>query len=205
MGPCEFKADPSRWTGLNIWFDSKNAAIVVFKTLLALHSYHITNFKLSIINRDTHDALSRREQRQGHLAHSNCHSKVWFERICTRNSQIPFFFSSWCELPSCIVCSSTFRHCWLKSATQTHVKCCRRCSVCPDFDVCATCIDITTPDNAGRWTNDEHERFMHGLDLYGKKWTKIAEVVGSRTTVQVTDWPIDLNSRCALFASRPYK
>lgn len=26
---------------------------------------------------------------------------------------------------------------------------------------------------------------MHGLDLYGKKWTKVAEVVGTRSTVQV--------------------
>ena len=40
-------------------------------------------------------------------------------------------------------------------------------------------------DNAGRWTNEEHDRFLRGLDLYGKKWTKVAEVVGSRSTVQV--------------------
>ena len=40
-------------------------------------------------------------------------------------------------------------------------------------------------DNAGRWTNEEHDRFLQGLDMYGKKWTKVAEVVGSRSTVQV--------------------
>jgi len=40
-------------------------------------------------------------------------------------------------------------------------------------------------DNAGRWTNEEHGRFLRGLELYGKKWTKVAEVVGSRSTVQV--------------------
>ncbi len=41
-------------------------------------------------------------------------------------------------------------------------------------------------DSSGRWTNEEHERFMQGLDLYGKKWTKVAEVVGTRSTVQVS-------------------
>jgi len=40
-------------------------------------------------------------------------------------------------------------------------------------------------DNSGRWTNEEHDRFLQGLDMYGKKWTKVAEVVGSRSTVQV--------------------
>ena len=28
-------------------------------------------------------------------------------------------------------------------------------------------------------------RFLHGLELFGKKWTKVADAVGSRTTVQV--------------------
>ena len=40
-------------------------------------------------------------------------------------------------------------------------------------------------ENSGRWTQEEHERFLQGLDMYGKKWTKVAEVVNSRTTVQV--------------------
>lgn len=43
-----------------------------------------------------------------------------------------------------------------------------------------------TPDeNTGRWLQEEHERFLRGLNLFGKKWTKVAEVVGTRTTVQV--------------------
>lgn len=40
-------------------------------------------------------------------------------------------------------------------------------------------------EKTGRWTDDEHTRFLHGLELFGKKWTKVADVVGSRTTVQV--------------------
>lgn len=44
---------------------------------------------------------------------------------------------------------------------------------------------INPNENTGRWTQEEHERFLQGLELYGKKWTKVAEVVQSRTTVQV--------------------
>jgi SHAQKYF class myb-like DNA-binding protein len=40
-------------------------------------------------------------------------------------------------------------------------------------------------ESAGRWSNEEHDRFLRGLDVYGKKWTKVAEVVGTRSTVQV--------------------
>lgn len=38
----------------------------------------------------------------------------------------------------------------------------------------------------GRWSSAEHSRFLNGLELYGRrKWQKIAELVGTRTTVQV--------------------
>ncbi|KAJ1457051.1 hypothetical protein M885DRAFT_438586 [Pelagophyceae sp. CCMP2097] len=40
-------------------------------------------------------------------------------------------------------------------------------------------------EKTGRWTDEEHSRFLQGLELYGKKWTKVADVVGTRTTVQV--------------------
>ena len=40
-------------------------------------------------------------------------------------------------------------------------------------------------ENTGRWTQEEHERFLQGLEMFGKKWTKVAEVVRTRTTVQV--------------------
>mmetsp|Transcript_75628 Transcript_75628/g.215200 ORF Transcript_75628/g.215200 Transcript_75628/m.215200 type:complete len:425 (+) Transcript_75628:216-1490(+) len=35
-------------------------------------------------------------------------------------------------------------------------------------------------ENTGRWTQEEHERFLQGLELFGKKWTKVAEVVRTR-------------------------
>mmetsp|Transcript_12983 Transcript_12983/g.19432 ORF Transcript_12983/g.19432 Transcript_12983/m.19432 type:complete len:384 (-) Transcript_12983:1479-2630(-) len=40
-------------------------------------------------------------------------------------------------------------------------------------------------EKTGRWTEEEHTRFLHGLHLFGKKWTKVADIVGTRTTVQV--------------------
>ena len=45
--------------------------------------------------------------------------------------------------------------------------------------------DRPANEKTGRWTDDEHTRFLHGLELFGKKWTKVADIVGSRTTVQV--------------------
>ena len=42
------------------------------------------------------------------------------------------------------------------------------------------------PLETGRWSSEEHERFLEGLKMYGRrKWQKIAELVGTRTTIQV--------------------
>ena len=30
------------------------------------------------------------------------------------------------------------------------------------------------------WTNDEHEKFIKAMRLYGKNWTQIAEYMGTR-------------------------
>jgi len=37
----------------------------------------------------------------------------------------------------------------------------------------------------GRWTADEHARFLQGMLIHGRSWTRIAKVVKTRTTVQV--------------------
>jgi len=29
------------------------------------------------------------------------------------------------------------------------------------------------PKIAGRWTKEEHQKFLYGLKLYGKNWKKI--------------------------------
>ena len=37
----------------------------------------------------------------------------------------------------------------------------------------------------GRWTKDEHRRFLEGLKLYGKTWKKVQEYVRTRTAAQI--------------------
>jgi SHAQKYF class myb-like DNA-binding protein len=38
---------------------------------------------------------------------------------------------------------------------------------------------------AGRWTSEEHTLFLQGLQLYNKQWKQIAELVKTRTVVQI--------------------
>lgn len=37
---------------------------------------------------------------------------------------------------------------------------------------------------AGRWTDEEHAKFLEALDLYGKNWNKVHKHVGTRTSAQ---------------------
>lgn len=37
----------------------------------------------------------------------------------------------------------------------------------------------------GRWTADEHSLFLSGLQKYNKQWKQIAELVKTRTVVQI--------------------
>lgn len=43
------------------------------------------------------------------------------------------------------------------------------------------------PENThtGRWTKEEHEKFLHGINVYGKEWKKIASMIETRTVVQI--------------------
>lgn len=38
--------------------------------------------------------------------------------------------------------------------------------------------------NEGKWTDEEHEKFLEGLKLYGKNWNMIRTHVGTRTCPQ---------------------
>ena len=40
-------------------------------------------------------------------------------------------------------------------------------------------------ENTGRWTSEEHQLFLDGLDAYGKEWKRIAELIKTRTVVQI--------------------
>ena len=39
--------------------------------------------------------------------------------------------------------------------------------------------------NNGRWTDEEHDRFVEALRLYGKDWNQIQVFVNSRTSAQI--------------------
>eukprot|EP00948_MAST-09A_sp_MAST-9A-sp1_P002766 g2766.t1 len=38
--------------------------------------------------------------------------------------------------------------------------------------------------SSGRWTNEEHQIFLEGLQKFGKEWKKISEMIKTRTVVQ---------------------
>ena len=40
-------------------------------------------------------------------------------------------------------------------------------------------------ENTGRWSAQEHQLFLQGLDHYGKGWKKIANLIKTRTVVQI--------------------
>jgi len=46
-------------------------------------------------------------------------------------------------------------------------------------------IDKAENYQAGKWTKEEHIRFMDAFNTYGKNWKKIQECVGTRTITQV--------------------
>lgn len=38
--------------------------------------------------------------------------------------------------------------------------------------------------NIGRWTDEEHNKFMEGIKIFGKDWKKVQQYVGTRTSAQ---------------------
>ena len=46
--------------------------------------------------------------------------------------------------------------------------------------------DIEQPFNEGRWSDEEHEKFVKGLEIFGwKNYQQISEYIGTRTVLQV--------------------
>ena len=40
-------------------------------------------------------------------------------------------------------------------------------------------------ENSGKWSNDEHDKFLNGLELYGINWKKFNNLIKTRTLLQV--------------------
>jgi Myb-like DNA-binding domain len=50
----------------------------------------------------------------------------------------------------------------------------------------STAMASSSPQqNKGPWTEKEKLLFLQGLDMHGRKWTKISEMIGTRSTLQV--------------------
>ena len=43
----------------------------------------------------------------------------------------------------------------------------------------------TVGGSTGRWTREEHNLFLKGLEMHGKGWKKIASLIKTRTVVQI--------------------
>mmetsp|Transcript_17150 Transcript_17150/g.44578 ORF Transcript_17150/g.44578 Transcript_17150/m.44578 type:complete len:406 (-) Transcript_17150:810-2027(-) len=45
--------------------------------------------------------------------------------------------------------------------------------------------DVDIVENTGRWTMEEHNMFLDGLKVHGKGWKQIAQMIKTRTVVQI--------------------
>ena len=43
----------------------------------------------------------------------------------------------------------------------------------------------TSKSSKGRWTDEEHNKFLQAIRLYGKDWRKVQEFIGTRTGAQI--------------------
>jgi len=43
----------------------------------------------------------------------------------------------------------------------------------------------STTHHTGKWTEDEHERFLKAIKIYGNLWKKVKDCVGTRTCAQI--------------------
>lgn len=46
-------------------------------------------------------------------------------------------------------------------------------------------VDSNGMQYQGRWTEEEHQKFLEGLKMFGKDWRSIEEYIGSRTCAQI--------------------
>lgn len=44
---------------------------------------------------------------------------------------------------------------------------------------------VSDKHHSGRWTKEEHEAFLHGLQIYGREWKKVAQQIPTRNSAQI--------------------
>jgi len=45
--------------------------------------------------------------------------------------------------------------------------------------------NVSGPYNIGKWSDDEHERFLEAIKIYGNLWKKVRDCVGTRSCAQI--------------------
>ncbi len=53
------------------------------------------------------------------------------------------------------------------------------------MDASAQCDSSSENISSGRWTKQEHQRFIEAINLFGKNWKKVQDHVGTRTGAQI--------------------
>ena len=54
-----------------------------------------------------------------------------------------------------------------------------------DTNECKKKISDSIAANEGRWSKEEHDKFLEGIVLYGINWKKVKTLIGTRTSIQV--------------------
>lgn len=57
--------------------------------------------------------------------------------------------------------------------------------ICINMKTTGKYVKNSNGTHAGRWTREEHEQFLVGLQKYGREWKKVASLIQTRTSSQV--------------------
>ena len=55
---------------------------------------------------------------------------------------------------------------------------------------------IEKKPNAGRWTDEEHERFLQAIRDYGKDWSMVEGTIGTRSSNQIRSHAQKFVTKC---------
>lgn len=73
---------------------------------------------------------------------------------------------------------------WKRKSSNKRVGRTHSVAMCPPAARTAT-WNHQCRGSRGRWTKEEHEAFLRGIELYGRDWESIATIVTTRTVLQI--------------------